>query len=315
MGGEVMDILNLVCIVVALASIGIAILVVIISRYKAKKTMKRLYKMLDDAISNKFQENTYDESMISAIESKMKYYISHNMASEYKLSEERDKIKGLISDISHQTKTPIANILLYSSLLKETGELNEGSKALLDQILSSSEKLSFLIGALIKTSRLEAGIISVKPTENSVGKLLNNIISQVEPKFREKNIKFYCNFESEKASFDMKWTTEAVYNIVDNAVKYTGDGGHINVTVKDYEMFCRIDIEDNGIGIAEEEQNKIFSRFYRSQQVQNIEGIGIGLFITRKILSAQGGYMKVASKVGTGSTFSVFLPKEIFQNC
>ncbi|WP_404988597.1 sensor histidine kinase [Clostridium culturomicium] len=113
----------------------------------------------------------------------------------------------------------------------------------------------------------------------------------------------------------MKWTVEAVYNIVDNVVKHTNENGSIIIEVKDYEMFCRIDIEDNGIGIAEEEQNKIFSRFYRSQQVQNIEGIGIGLFLTRKILSAQGGYMKVASKVGTGSTFSVFLPKEIFQNC
>lgn len=113
----------------------------------------------------------------------------------------------------------------------------------------------------------------------------------------------------------MKWTVEAVYNIVDNAVKHTNENGSIIIEVKDYEMFCRIDIEDNGIGIAEEEQNKIFSRFYRSQQVQNIEEIGIGLFLTRKILSAQGGYMKVASKVGTGSTFSVFLPKEIFQNC
>lgn len=264
--------------------------------------------MLEDAISGEFQEDTYDESIMSAIETKMKYYIGHNLASEDNLSEERDKIKALISDISHQTKTPIANILLYSSLLKETDELSKDSSELLEQICSSSEKLNFLIGALIKTSRLETGIISVKAVENSVGQLLEEALAQVELKAQEKNITINGVWNKEKATFDMKWTSEAVYNIVDNAVKYTESGGHISIEVKAYELFCRIDIKDDGIGISEEEQSKIFSRFYRSQRVQSVDGVGIGLFLAREILSAQGGYMKVSSKVGKGSTFSVFLP-------
>lgn len=304
-----MNNINILCVAIAIVSIIGALTFTGISGYNTKKTMKRLYKMLDDAISGEFQEKTYDESVISALETKMKDYISHNIASADDLGQERDKIKALISDISHQTKTPIANILLYSSLLKEMGELSDDSKELLEQICSSSEKLNFLIGALIKTSRLETGIISVKAMENPVGNLLENVLSQVELKAQEKSIDINAQWAQEKAVFDMKWTTEAVYNILDNGVKYTGDGGHINIRVKDYEMFCRIDIQDSGIGIDEEEQSKIFSRFYRSQRVQDIEGIGIGLFLTREILSAQGGYMKVDSNVGEGSTFSVFLPK------
>ncbi len=305
-----MDIVNIISIAIAMVSVTGALVFALISRYNMRKTMERLYKMLDEAISGEFEEKTYDESVISAIETKMKYYISHNIASEDNLEQERDKIKALISDISHQTKTPIANILLYSSLLKEMGELSEDSEELLKQICSSGEKLNFLIGALIKTSRLETGIIAVKAAENSVGEMLEGILNQIEPKAKEKDIKLHCKWENEQAVFDMKWTAEGVYNIVDNAVKYTNKDGAITIEVKDYEMFCRIDIKDSGIGISEEEQSKIFSRFYRSQMVQNIEGIGIGLFLTREILSAQGGYMKVASKVGEGSTFSVFLPKK-----
>ena len=305
-----MDIVNIISIEVAIVSVVGALVFAGINRYNTKKTMERLYKMLDEAISGEFEEKTYDESVISALETKMKYYLVHNSATAESLSQERDKIKELISDISHQTKTPIANILLYSSLLKEMVDETDGTKEILEQICDSSEKLNFLIGALIKTSRLETGIIAVKAVENSVGEMLEGILNQIESKAKEQGIKLHCGFEEEKAVFDMKWTTEAVYNIVDNAVKYTDNGGHINIEVKEYEMFCRIDIKDSGIGISEEEQSNIFSRFYRSQRVQNIDGIGIGLFLTREILSAQGGYMKVASKIGEGSTFSVFLPKK-----
>ncbi|WP_404988596.1 histidine kinase dimerization/phospho-acceptor domain-containing protein [Clostridium culturomicium] len=109
----------------------------------------------------------------------MKYYIVHNSATAEGLSEERDKIRELISDISHQTKTPIVNILLYSSLLKEVVDDKECTKEILEQICTSSEKLNFLIGALIKISRLETGIISVNAIVNSVGEMLEKILNQI----------------------------------------------------------------------------------------------------------------------------------------
>ena len=115
------------------------------------------------------------------------------------------------------------------------------------------------------------------------------------------------------ACFDPKWTAEALYNIMDNAIKYTPQGGKVRVTVQAYELFCRIDISDTGIGISEDEIPKIFSRFYRSSAVSQEEGVGIGLYLSREIITMQGGYIKVSSEPDKGSCFSVFLPRS-FQN-
>ena len=110
------------------------------------------------------------------------------------------------------------------------------------------------------------------------------------------------------AKFDSKWTKEALENIVDNAIKYTQNGA-ITISVTAYEMFVRIDVADSGMGIEEEEQAKIFARFYRSQAVREQEGVGIGLYLAREIITNEGGYIKVTSERGKGSLFSVFLPR------
>lgn len=274
-----------------------------------RKTINNLSKMIDSVIDGSFSETTFDESMMSSLESKFKRYISHNQLTEQNLQEEKIIIKSLISDISHQTKTPIANIMLYSSLLLENQNLDKETKAMVEQVSKQSEKLDFLIESLVKMSRLETGVISISTSENCISELIDNILSQIDSKAKEKNIAITTNIDDGTALFDMKWTIEAIYNIVDNAVKYTQAGGKIEITSIPYEMFYRIDIKDNGIGIGEDEQAKIFGRFFRSQSVQQIEGVGIGLYLSREIISSQGGYIKVESKENEGSTFSVFLPK------
>lgn len=274
-----------------------------------RKTIKNLNKMIDSAIDGSFNESTFDESLLSSLEAKLKRYLSHNQITSQKLEKEKNVIKSLISDISHQTKTPIANIMLYSSLLMEQENLNEDTKSMIEQVNMQSQKLDFLIEALIKTSRLETGIISVRAIKNSVNELVDNVLVQIDPKSKEKNVAITTNIEDGYAVFDMKWTTEALYNIIENAVKYTSNRGNVIITATPYELFYRIDIKDNGIGIDEQELNKIFQRFYRSQSVQQIEGIGIGLYLTREIISSQDGYIKVSSKVNGGTTFSIFLPR------
>ena len=113
------------------------------------------------------------------------------------------------------------------------------------------------------------------------------------------------------ARFDLKWTVEALYNLVDNAVKYTPAGGSVTLRAREYELFCRIDVTDTGPGIPEAEQAKIFQRFYRSPAVSGEEGVGIGLYLARQIAAGQGGYLKVTSRPGEGSTFSLFLRREL----
>ena len=110
-------------------------------------------------------------------------------------------------------------------------------------------------------------------------------------------------------SHDRKWTGEALFNLLDNAIKYTPAGGRINVSAENREMYLKIDIADTGMGIAEQNQGAIFKRFYREERARDAEGIGIGLYLAREIITMQGGYILVSSSPGQGSTFSVFLPR------
>ncbi|MDD4347269.1 MAG: sensor histidine kinase, partial [Desulfitobacteriaceae bacterium] len=155
----------------------------------------------------------------------------------------------------------------------------------------------------------EKGIIAVNPTGNSIDKLLTDVINQVAANADTKNIFISYKTTNYTCNFDYKWTAEALYNILDNAVKYTNENGKIKVAVAAYELFYRLDIMDNGIGIARDEQYKVFTRFYRSTAVIAQEGVGIGLYLAREIIERQGGYIKVQSDLGKGTTFSVFLPK------
>lgn len=295
-------------IIFLLTIIIILIAIMCVIYLKTSKILSEIDKMLDSAINNTFSESDFTEKRLSKLESKMyRFLISENIALK-KINSERDVIKTLIADISHQTKTPISNILLYSQLLKEIPDLDDRAKGISNQIENQTEKLSFLISSLIKTSRLENGIISVAPKENSVKKLLEAI--DFKSMAAEKQIT--CKMEPTpeiKAIFDFKWTLEAISNIVDNAIKYTPCGGKITVTAAEYEMFVRIDVADTGIGISEEDTAKIFMRFYRASEVSNEKGVGIGLYLAREIISKEGGYIKVSSQKGKGSVFSVFLPK------
>lgn len=247
---------------------------------------------------------------MSSLETRFAHYLSASVVSARNVELEKDKIKSLIADISHQTKTPIANLLLYSELLLEddTDNLSVQMRENIVQLHAQSEKLQFLIASLVKLSRLENGILQLSPQEEALKSMLTLAVKETEFKASAKGLELILHDTDEKAYFDSKWTLEAICNILDNALKYTNEGT-ISLSVTAYEMFVRIDIKDSGIGIKEEELPKIFSRFYRSEDTKNMEGVGIGLYLSRQILSEEGGYIKVSSVYGQGSTFSVFLPK------
>lgn len=302
-----MDKSNLICIIVTVTVIIAATIAILLYRRRMRNIMEKLNAMLGSAIDGDFSESVFDESTLSAVEAKMAQYLSSCAVASKNLTEEKNKIKSLISDISHQTKTPIANIILYSQLLSEH-ELPEDCLVCVKALSTQAEKLNFLISALVKTSRLETGIITVFPKLEPVQRLFDEVQKQILPKADAKGISIAMEETSINAYFDLKWTTEAVYNISDNAVKYTESGGKITIRAKAYELFCRIDISDTGIGIVEDEYSKIFTRFYRSANVSNQEGVGIGLYLSREIVADEGGYINVSSHPARGSTFSVFLP-------
>ena len=224
------------------------------------------------------------------------------------IAKERADLQELISDISHQVKTPIANLKMINNTLLENEVPPQKQKEFLTAQASQLDKLDFLMQAMIKTSRLETGVISLEqkqqPVYDTLAAALGGILLNAEKK--QIDVQVECP-EHLDACHDRKWTSEALFNILDNAVKYTPAGGQIRVSVEGWEMYVKIDIADTGIGISEQHQGTIFKRFYREDAVHDVDGIGIGLYLAREIVTLQGGYIRVASEVGKGSTFSVFL--------
>ena len=263
----------------------------------ARRTVRRLDRMLSTAIDGGFGEESFDESAPSALESRMARFLNGSARSLRGVQRQRESIQRLLSDISHQTKTPLANLKLYSSLLMEE-ELTPRQREQAQVIFQQSEKLSFLIETLVKLSRLETDVLAVTPKSQPLSPLLERAASQAKAAAEQKGIALQLHLQQQaemRALYDLRWTAEALGNLLDNAVKYTPPGGCIQVSATQYELFCRIDVHDNGIGIAE--------------QVREQEGLGIGLYLAREIAQKQGGYLKLSSRPGQGSTFSLYLPR------
>ena len=226
------------------------------------------------------------------------------------LAQEKEQIKTLISDISHQIKTPVAAANTFAQLLDDKELSDEERSEYTATLQTSLEKLTFLTNSLIKMSRLESGMIRLKPERNSLNNIILQAVKTVYAKAKEKNITIAFEYEQNfEALLDFNWTAEAITNILDNAVKYTPNGGIVGLTITEYPSYLRLDISDNGIGIPEEEQAKIFGRFYRGKYSAGIDGVGIGLYLTRDIINKQYGYIKVISDKNE-STFSIFFKKE-----
>lgn len=280
------------------------------------RTLDRLDKMLDEAIAGKFRESDYDETKLSRVEAKWKHFLGTSVLSRENLEKEKENVKSLVSDISHQTKTPMANMKLYASLLRESLELEddtanrEQNLSLIEEIYRQTEKLEFLIDSLTKMSRLESNIVEVKPKQQEIAKLLETVIEDMEIKAAQKGQEIINTYaDNGTALFDMKWTKEALGNILDNAVKYSPQGSCITVSVTEYEIYTAVSVKDQGIGIREEDTAKIFGRFYRAEEVQQEDGVGIGLYLAREILKKENGYIKVKSKPGMGAEFIIYLQR------
>ena len=266
--------------------------------------------LMDDMLSGNMQpkQTVEEESLFYKIEYRLNRLYEVMQENKNGIAQERADLQELISDISHQVKTPIANLKMINSTLLENEVPVQKQKEFLTAQASQLDKLDFLMQAMIKTSRLETGVISLEqkqqPVYDTLAAALGGILLNAEKK--QIDVQVECP-EHLDARHDRKWTSEALFNILDNAVKYTPAGGQIHVSVEGWEMYVKIDIADTGIGISEQHQGTIFKRFYREDAVHDVDGIGIGLYLAREIVTLQGGYIRVVSEVGKGSTFSVFL--------
>lgn len=230
---------------------------------------------------------------------------------ELEMRQNRELMKELISDISHQTKTPVANQKIYLELLKSR-PLPDDAGELVEKLEHQTDKLEFLFESMVKMSRLETGVIQIRKEEGDLMETIGRAVSAVVPAAEKKRIRLSVETDGVLRrvllAHDRKWTEEAVYNLLDNGVKYTPEGGSVSVRVVKSEIFTEIHVRDTGKGIPVERQAQIFTRFYREPEVHDQDGVGIGLYLTRKIAALQNGYVEVHSRPGKGADFCIYLP-------
>lgn len=253
-------------------------------------------------------ERPFEDSVTAKVQGKLFQY--YEIMNEGKVQSQRDKqtIQELVSDISHQVKTPIANLRMFADILRQHRLTEEKRTEFLETMASQINKLDFLMQSLIKMSRLETGTFVLHMEEAPLDKTIALAINAVWAKADTKDIQLSVECDpAVTVKHDPKWTAEALGNLLDNGIKYTPEGGSISVSVRPWQFYTRIDISDTGIGIPKEHYNDVFQRFYRVQEAAFEEGVGLGLYLANGIITRQKGYISVKSKYGEGTTFSVYL--------
>lgn len=273
---------------------------------------ERLERCLDTIIAGKdikeFEETCGDTLWGKTYDKLGQIYTIWRRKSEENVAE-KGQIKALISDISHQTKTPIANMKIYLELMREEEQISDRGEEFLLRMEEQTDKLDFLLQSMVKMSRLETGVIKIHQSSSLLYETIGLAVAAVVPKAEKKSITLYVDCDEHlPVRHDRKWTEEAIFNILDNAVKYTPAGGEVHICVSPQEVYTKISIRDTGKGILPERQAEIFTRFYREPEVAKLEGIGVGLYLARKIITLQNGYIEVRSAPGMGADFQIYLP-------
>ena len=270
-----------------------------------------LCRTLDNMIdgNEELQKSNDSETLFARINHRLIRLYEIMQENRHKVDMERQELQMLISDISHQVKTPVSNLQMVTDTLLTKPVSEEERMDFLQGIRSQTDKLDFLFQALVKTSRLETGAIRLEKKDSSLFHTLAQAMSSIVYAAEKKEIAVSVDCpENLIISHDSKWTSEALFNLLDNAVKYTPPGGKISVSVVLWEMYVELKVTDTGKGISESNQASIFRRFYREEEVHEQQGVGIGLYLAREIVTRQGGYIKVVSEPGHGSEFSIMLP-------
>lgn len=250
-----------------------------------------------------------DETLLSKVQMRLKRLSDITEAAARESEEQKRQVQSIVSDISHQLKTPIANITMYCDTAVRGQLPEETRKECLAVLGKQVKKLDSLIQSLLQMSRLENHIIMLHPERNQLINTLYEVVESIRLRVRNKkqDIRLDCP-EDIILSYDEKWTAEAIFNIVDNSVKYSAEGGKIRIYAEPLEMFTKITVEDNGMGIAPDHINDVCKRFYREEKAARTEGVGIGLFLTREIITRQNGFLKIQSTEGEGTKVAVYLP-------
>lgn len=280
--------------------------------YQRRKTYRFIDRLLDSVLNREMiVDSDLEEGEYSALVSKIKQIQEVLGKHASSAEQEKEQVKSLVSNMSHQLKTPLANISLYAEILSKEEVTPDRKTVFSEKMQRQVDRLSWIVESLSKMVKLEQNIDGFEGKAIGIKQTILDAVDTIYEKLEKKEINFTLEpFEDRLLYHNRKWTAEVFVNLLENAVKYTNRGGTIFLCVKSYDLYTEIQIADNGRGIRQEETTDIFKRFYRSPEVENMEGSGIGLYLSNLILEKEKGYMTVDSEYGRGSCFSVFL-----QNC
>lgn len=259
------------------------------------------------SVKELYNKETLTSKMVMELEKVENIAFSQLSASK----REKTDIQRMISEITHQIKTPVSNIKMYCEMFEQPDISPDEARKFVGVIKRQLTKLEFLLEALIKSSRLEGEMIHLVMENGKIMETLAVAVNNVMQKADRRHIDISVECRPYvQVRHDMKWTAEAIENILDNAIKYTNENGKIAIVVNTSEMYTEIKVTDTGKGIAAAHINDIFKRFYREKAAAKTEGLGLGLYLARQIINLQGGYISVRSEEGRGSCFSICLPNK-----
>ncbi len=305
------------CIIVCSVAASACVLFFLHSR----RYVKRAFDRIDDTLEHVLNKEAFPpttklgEDRISKLNHKAHRILERTLSEAGQLQDEKESIQGFISDMSHQMKTPLSGISMYSELLKSEKLSDQDRQEFLERIHALSGKLQWMMNSLIKMSRLEVGAITLSPVNAEIRQTIGNSVESIISAAAKKNINIRVeDFENILLYHDKKWTAEAIANVLENAVKYSPPDSEIQIRVETLSLYTKIMITDHGIGIKKTDFNLIFKRFYRAENAKDSEGSGLGLYLVSLILEKQGGYIMVDSEPGAWTTFSLFLQNNMLAN-
>lgn len=276
-------------------------LVLYIQRRRRTAELEELAGLVRDVLDDREIEEKAagEETLYGRIEHMLVRIQRMNRGRQEELTESRSRVQKLITEIAHQMRTPLANGGTYLELLE--GELSEREDPVADSVpmylealRSSQEKLRFLTEEFIRISRLENNIIRIRKEERDIAGTIGDALAQVCPMAEEKGVRISEHLpEGLSCPHDPGWFGEALWNVLDNAVKYSQEGGRIWVEASRGELYLTIRVADEGIGIDEGEEARVFQRFYRGRRTASYEGLGVGLYLAREITARHGGFMEI----------------------
>lgn len=276
---------------------------------------RKLDQLLEDFQQKRWEnpgcsKSTADvqETRESRLLSQLRQILENASYKERQAVEDKNQVMELISDLSHQLKTPLANIVMNMEILENGGLDEESRREFQQRTRQQAGKMQWLMQNLLKASRLENGIIEFEAGNTGIKETLAKAVGSVYAQASQKQIELELEeFQDFSLYHNPKWTAEALGNILENAVKYSPEKSCIKIGLSRLDLYTRITVTDQGVGIPESEFNRIFQRFYRGRNVEQEEGSGLGLYLAQLILQSEKGYITVASRQGEGSCFSVFL--------